>query len=242
MELIIKYRNTNTNLYFELCEENWSAYIKSKNELMKKYGFYKANPDLQRMLNAYNNSKLLRASEEYSKTRQHRQFFDMLEKSEKVEKKRMSSVIFAVCCLENFIYDYIKAPLKEEAPLKKRDPLKKRIAKKLKGAEKFIFHFINQITFVTDIDFSLEDKLYKNLKALVEERHKLIHFKSERLTNIFDFIEKNMLSKNNKQKQKTEEISSLDVVIEVLQEVKKLEAEMPEEDRLKILKWELIED
>jgi len=233
MKLRIINRNTNTHIYFQLCEENYKDYVEKYVELMNKGNFYKNRPVILRGLESIHSSGSYKMSERYRATSSYQQLEATVQLFNIIEKKRVSAIIFALCCLENFIFDYAATYMGDKEAEEDMD------------TPNFMFKWLTIIRYVTGKRFPKETQPYQHLKALIKERNNLIHYKSESIERFFDFV-KNM-AKNKKilieqEKQITEQINPLETIKEVLQEVKNLEADISQEDKKKLLKWELEEN
>ena len=130
----------------------------------------------------------------------------------------MQSIVFSAMCLEAFIYDY--------AANNFTDTYAKKYLDKLDIASKWVI--IPKM--ITGKDFPTDSQAFQDLQRLIKERNNIVHSKSthkprsENLVEILKTIGPRM-KKDVETEKYFNKIPPHEIVIEVLQELRKLEGE-----------------
>jgi len=129
------------------------------------------------------------------------------------QKHQASAIIFGAMCLEAFIYDY--------AAHNFSDTYVKKYLDKLDLKTKWLI--IPKL--VTGKDFPTESQAFQGLQKLIEERNKLVHYKSQPEKSVEEIEErlKKIKEKIDKGQQNIPIVSPYDTVVEVLTELKRLD-------------------
>jgi len=141
------------------------------------------------------------------------------------EKHRTSAIMFSVMCLESFIYDYAAEHFS--------DTYVKKYLDKLDLKAKWVV--ISKL--VTGKDFPTDSQAFQGLLKLIEQRNKLVHYKSQRAPSDDEF-EKLMkqleaiaeeLTEKHITESKDSSFFPYETVVAVLTELKRLENDMGNE-------------